>query len=230
MTSLLNNSEKNQQSLLKIANTELSNGNYPIAIKFYLKAIVAMPSLANSIHFNLYLAQKRYWASSKPLARKVVVCDLSLSANNTRRDETLKLFLKSQEPVNHIDFLVLDNNSSMLLNSKSHRFNDTDGRTYFSDAFAFVLDNPSEKVLLLSSAFTNVVVGFLYRWVWGADVFLYEHNVENDDGKLLTDDEVTKLIFIQKKINRIALHDENCSKIAKFYKSFFLKIDFINNL
>jgi GT2 family glycosyltransferase len=230
MTSLLTNSDKNQQSLLKIANTELSNENYALAIKFYLKAIVAMPSLANSIHFNLYLAQKRYWASSKPLAKKVVVCDLSLSANHTRRDETLDLFLKSQEPVNHIDFLVLDNNSSMSLNSKSHSFNDSDGRTYFSDALAFVLENPSEKVILLSSAFTNVVVGFLYRWVWGADVFLYEHNVENDDGKLLAGDEVTKFIFIQKEINRIALHDENCARIAKFYKRYFLKIESINNL
>lgn len=160
---------KGQQALL--------NGRPDLAIGHFLQAASYLGDLSEMLVFNLELARQRWLKSREGQAPKVAVCGWELAHNPAGRVMTLveayephartdiigcifplwgrKLWAPVRETSVPCHFIVLDDESRFV-----------------RQALQLVLAHPYDVVHLSKPRIVNIVLGLLYKLIWGATVYM----------------------------------------------------------
>jgi GT2 family glycosyltransferase/spore maturation protein CgeB len=181
---------------LSRANKALREKKYRDAISLYLEATEQSPNLAQSILENLRIAQERLKIASLAKTSKTVgVCGWELSHNSAGRVYTLAQLHQS----NGNDVVILGahlpgygngeiwapikNNDIPVLAIKANEPSD-----FIKSAIDLVKNNPLDLIHLSKPRINNILIGLLYKLIWGSTVL-----VDIDDEELTFVGEQTAL-------------------------------------
>lgn len=163
---------------LQEANSLLRCGNYIAAIRKYALLFFREPDLDKSVEFNLDLARRRYREQLGLQSRKTVaVCSWELAHNSVGRAYTLAELYGRIAEINLIGCIFTRFGSDLWEPIRDvaipiRSIKAQDGVDFFGQALEFVLEKPYDIVHLSKPRFPNIVLGILYKWIWGAQVFL----------------------------------------------------------
>lgn len=163
---------------LQIANIALRNKQYAEAIRHYVQALKEFPDLGRIVIPNLKIAQRRYQIERKLADKsKVVVCGSNLANNAAGRAFTLAQLYQGFADVSIIGNYFPRFGTSLwgpLANTKIpvHGIVVEDQAAYFEQALLLVMENPCDILHLSKPRFPNILMGMLYKLIWGARVIM----------------------------------------------------------
>lgn len=163
-------------NFIKKGNAALKVSDYSAAMKCYTQAIVGYPDLAKIISANISYTRKKYQSSRSLREKKrVVVCCWDLSHNAAGRAYMLAELYKTFADVEMMGFIFPAlgkdvwepiRTSSMV----THSLILDDESQLVQKSIALVAANPCDIVHLSKPRFPNIVLGFLYKIIWGSKV------------------------------------------------------------
>lgn len=163
---------------LQIANIALRNKQYVEAIRHYVLALKESPDLAHIIVPNLKISQKRYQIARKGADKsKVIVCGSNLANNAAGRALTLAQLYDGFADVSVIgNFFPKFGTSLWGPMAKTtipvHGIVVEDQTSYMDLALSLVMENPCDILHLSKPRFPNILMGMLYKLVWGSRVIM----------------------------------------------------------
>jgi glycosyltransferase involved in cell wall biosynthesis len=165
-------------STLKQANEALRSNKYEAAIRLYVQALEENPIFAHAIQPNLKIAQTRYLkARSTALQLRVLVSGWNLALNAAGRAATLAQLYQPLAEVGIIgctfdkwghDSWIPIRNLGIPIQSIQIK----DESQFINQALALVRQNPCDLLHLSKPRMPNIIIGALYKKIWGSRVIL----------------------------------------------------------
>ena len=156
---------------LSEANKAFRDRLYKKSISLYVKALLQNPGLFSFLCANLDLAKKklllsRHGSTSKKTA---IVCS-NLSQSDFSRIEVLTRSLKKIEDT--FEILNLNNAKPFIHTSNGFIIKNIDKSNHYKMLFDFCVDSDYDQIVLLKPAIEEALMGFLYKSIWDADIFV----------------------------------------------------------
>jgi hypothetical protein len=176
---------------LSAGNRALRAGKYRKAIHHYAQVLLELPALGKTIAGNYAMARQRYRASRAGAEKtRVAVCGWELAHNAAGRAYTLAMLHQTLAEVEIIGSLFPDWGREIWEPIRDtpiakHTFIVEDESRFIDQAIQFVAARPYDIVHLSKPRLPNILMGILYKQLWGAQVVM-----DIDDEELAFVDEV----------------------------------------
>jgi GT2 family glycosyltransferase/glycosyltransferase involved in cell wall biosynthesis len=156
---------------LSEANKAFRSRLYTKSVSLYIKALLQNPGLFSFLCANLDLAKKKLLLSRQGSSsiKTAIVC-LNLSQFDFSRIETLIRNLKKID--NTFEILNLNDAKPFIDISNSYVVRNIDIGNQYKMLFDFCLNSDYDQVVLLKPAIEQALMGFLYKSIWDADIFV----------------------------------------------------------
>lgn len=170
---------------LQQANAALREQRYEEAIRLYVQLILDESGLAGLACAELELARRRYRIERRRAPRlRVAVCGWNLQGNAAGRVDTLARLFEPLAQVEMIGSLFPWWGREIWAPMRDsrlpiHHFVVDDERHFLEQALRLVLAHPYDLVYLSKPRMPNILMGALYKLIWGARVW-----VDMDDDEL----------------------------------------------
>lgn len=169
---------------LKQANESLRLKNYEAAIEHYVRALQQPTALPQVIQSSLKIAQSRYLTIRQDAKTRVCVSAWSLSHNAAGRASTLAQLYQSLADVQiigcHFKKWGVETWAPLRnIPISIHGIVVQDETQFVNQALELVLNNPCDLLHLSKPRFPNIIIGLLYKLIWGSKVV-----VDIDDEEL----------------------------------------------
>lgn len=169
---------------LKQANESLRSKNYEAAIEQYVLALQQPSALPKVIQSSLKIAQSRYLKSRETGKPRVCIAAWSLSHNAAGRAATLAQLYESMATVQIIGCYFKKWGIQTWAPLRNfpisiHGIYVQDEAQFINQALELVLKNPCDLLHLSKPRFPNILIGLLYKLIWGSKVV-----VDIDDEEL----------------------------------------------
>jgi hypothetical protein len=168
----------NEDSLLAQGNKALRQRQYASAMSLYLRAAGACPALTGVIADNMrFTAQCFRSDDGLRQAPRVAVCGRDLAGNRADRAYALAELHKQFANVEMIDaaFSQREDGGGGPFDQGSfvvYKLAAEDESRFFMQAIEFVAAHPYDLVHLCRPGMPNILVGLLYKLIWGAGVIV----------------------------------------------------------
>lgn len=156
---------------LSEANKAFRDRLYKRSISLYVKALLQNPGLFSFLCANLDLAKKKLLLSRNGSTPKktAIVCS-NLSQSDFSRIEVLTRSLKKIEDT--FEILNLNNAKPLIDTSNGFVIKNIDKSNHYKMLFDFCVDSDYDQIVLLKPAIDGALMGFLYKSIWDADIFV----------------------------------------------------------
>lgn len=165
-------------------NTAFRDKNYPEAIRCYIEALVSRHALSKTVAGNIALARNRYRAARTSLDRpRVAVCCWDLAHNAAGRAHTLAQMYESFADVEIIGsiFSARDHRIWFPIQDTHipvHGFLVENEEDFLVQATTLVAEHPCDVLHLSKPRLPNILIGMLYKRIWGTKVLV---DVDDDE-------------------------------------------------
>lgn len=176
--------EKDNTSLV-FGNFLMQSGDYEAAMRHYLDVLERTPELGKSICANLLLAKKRYRSNRKKISRPLIgVCSWELAHNCAGRAYALASIYQRFAEVEIIGTILPQFGREIWepirgTSIAKHSILVEDESCFLNQAIELVGAHPYDIVHLSKPRAPNILIGILYKLIWGSKVF-----VDVDDEEL----------------------------------------------
>lgn len=166
-------------------NRALRDKDYVQAIRYYLQALENSPALAKTISQNIATARQKYSAERKQAEpQQIAVCGWELSHNAAGRVYTLAKLYQTFAQVEIIGSIFPQYGSQIWEPIRNtdipiHHFTVNEQSQFIQQALQLVTAHPYDCVHLSKPRMPNIIIGLLYKLIWGAKVL-----VDIDDEEL----------------------------------------------
>lgn len=214
-------SENIAQSLLSRGNDALQANEYAKAIQHYLRLLKISPVLSKKLAMvdSLILARRRYCRErASGTLPEVAICSFELMTASDRR---VDLLIELYHPIARVEiFKIGPPGSSRQRSLHSHSRRDItvqlltieDERRFTEHVMEFVLAHPYDVVHLAGPGMPELIVGLLYKIVWGASILFHIH--EADAAHMLTNAPLTLNAMMQSEAPLDSLTDSSSNRLA----------------
>jgi len=163
---------------LAVGNRALRQSLYESAIVHYYAGLEENPELSGTIYPNIRIATRCYLLQRQKVDRKkVVVIGWDLAHNAAGRAHTLALIYQEFADVEIIGTTFPKNGHKIWAPIRESSIKITsitleDAKNDYKKLLNAVLNNPSDIVHLSKPRISNILVGILYKKIWGAKVII----------------------------------------------------------
>ena len=170
---------------LALGNGAMRNGEYELAVRYYIDTLITAPSLWPIVRGNLRIACARYKDKQKTKRRvSVAVCGWDLAHNAAGRVYTLAKLYQTFADVEIIGSIFPTHGREMWgpireIEIPQHSFVVDDETQFLAHAVELVKACPFDVVHISKPRAPNIIIAALYKLFWGANVI-----VDIDDEEL----------------------------------------------
>lgn len=171
-------------TLLQQANAALRDGQSQQAIAICIKAIQQNPELSKVLNPTIQLARQR-WLKIRAADKtyKVIVCSSNLASNPAGRAVTLAQIYQTIADVEIVGCLFQNQTEIWSpirdVSIPIHSIRIERERDFIAKAIEIVTDHPCDLLHISKPRFPNILIGILYKLIWGSKVV-----VDIDDEEL----------------------------------------------
>ena len=172
-------------SVLKLGDRTLREQRFGVAMALYFQALKATPGSSNNIASKLATVREKYWeARQNSELKRVAVCGWELAHNPAGRVYTLAQLYQTFAWVEIIGSIFPKYGKALWEPIRNttipvHSFVVEDESRFLEQAEQLVAAHPYDIVHLSKPRSPNIFFGILYKFIWGATVF-----VDIDDEEL----------------------------------------------